>query len=123
VIQAPEDVANLVMNEMKYLEREHFRAIFLNTKNYVIGIDTISIGFLDSSLIHPREIFRNAIRHCAADIILLHNHPSGNPTPSKEDIEVTARLVESGNLLGIQILDHIIIGDGKFVSLKSKGLI
>ena len=110
------------MNEMRYLDREHFRAILLNTKNHVLRVETIGIGTLNSTAVHPREVFKLAVKYSAAAIILVHNHPSGDPTLSRDDLEVTKRLVEVGKVLGIDILDHIIIGDGKFVSLKEKGL-
>lgn len=122
IIRGAEDVASLVMAEMRYLDREYFRTVLLNTKNHVLRIDTISIGTLNASMVHPRELFKVAIRNSAAAVILLHNHPSGDPTPSREDIQLTQRLVEAGELLGITVLDHIIIGDGIFISLKAKGL-
>jgi DNA repair protein RadC len=120
-IRSPKDAADYMMDSLRYLHQEHFVCLFLNTKNQVIGQETIFIGTLNSSIVHPREVFREGIRRSAASIILLHNHPSGDPTPSKEDLEVTKRLVESGRLLGIEVLDHLIIGDGTFVSLKEKG--
>lgn len=120
-ISSPQDVANLMMDGMRYLHQEHFVTLYLNTKNQVIGQETIFVGTLNSSLVHPREVFREGIRKSAASIILLHNHPSGDPSPSKEDLDVTQRLVESGRLLGIEVLDHVVIGDGIFVSLKEKG--
>lgn len=123
VIRCPEDVKNLVMEEMRYLDREHFRTISLNTKNHVLAVDTVSIGSLNSSIVHPRELFKNPIKRSSAALILVHNHPSGDPTPSKEDIEVTKRLSDAGKLLGIEILDHIIIGDQKYISLKEKALL
>lgn len=123
VIRSPEDAACLVMEEMRHLDREHFRALLLNTKNQVIARDVISIGTLNSSAVHPRELFKNAIKRNAAAVILVHNHPSGDPTPSREDLEVTMRLVEAGRIIGIEVLDHLIIGDNKFASLKAKGLI
>ncbi|MGI6647721.1 MAG: RadC family protein [Bacillota bacterium] len=123
VIKCPEDVAHLVMEEMRFLDREHFRALCLNTKNQVLGVETISIGSLSSSLVHPRELFKTAIGKSAANLILVHNHPSGDPTPSREDIEVTRRLVEVGKLIGIEVLDHVVIGDTRFVSLKEQALI
>lgn len=123
IIRSPQDVANLVMNEMRHLDREHFRVMLLNTKNHVIRIDTISIGTLNSSAVHPRELFKSAVKHSTASIILLHNHPSGDPAPSPEDIEITNRLAEVGNLLGISVLDHVVLGDGRFISFKEKGLI
>lgn len=120
-ISSPKDVADLMMDSLRYLHQEHFIVLFLNTKNQVIGQETIFIGTLNSSLVHPREVFREGIRISAASIILVHNHPSGDPQPSKEDRDVTQRLVECGRLLGIEVLDHIIIGDGIYVSLKEKG--
>jgi len=110
------------MEEMRNLDREHFRALLLNVKNQVIGREIISIGTLNSSAVHPRELFRNAIKRSAAALILAHNHPSGDPAPSREDIEVTRRLLEAGHIIGIEILDHLIIGDNKFTSFKAKGL-
>jgi len=97
--------------------------LYLNTRNQVVKKDLdVSIGSLNASIVHPRETFKRAISHSAAAIILVHNHPSGDPTPSKEDIALTARMVEAGTLLGITVFDHLIIGDGVFVSLKEKGL-
>ncbi|HDR6242880.1 TPA: DNA repair protein RadC [Bacillus cereus] len=99
----------------------NFICLYLNTKNQVIHRQTIFIGSLNTSIVHPREVFKEAFRRAAASIICLHNHPSGDPTPSREDIAVTKRLVECGQIIGIEVLDHIIIGDHKFVSLKEKG--
>jgi DNA repair protein RadC len=121
VIRGPEDVAGLLMDEMRGLDREHFRAIYLNTKNRVLRIETISIGSLNASIIHPREILKPAIGASAAGIILVHNHPTGIPTPSTEDVEFTRRFAACGEILGIELLDHVIIGDGRFVSLKERG--
>lgn len=121
MIKTPEDAAGLVMEEMRHLDREHFRALLLNAKNQVIGQEIISIGTLNSSAVHPRELFKNAIKRSAAAIILIHNHPSGDPSPSREDLEVTRRLIEVGHIIGIEILDHLIIGDNRFSSLKAKG--
>lgn len=123
VIRSPEDAAGLVMEEMRHLDREHFRAILLNTKNQVVTVDNVSVGTLNSSTVHPRELFRNAIKRSAAALILLHNHPSGDPAPSREDIDITERLVQAGKIVGIEVLDHVIIGDNKFTSLKAEGLI
>lgn len=123
VIKTPDDAAALVMEEMRHFDREHFRAILLNTKNQVIGTDKVSVGTLNSSVVHPRELFRNAIKRGAASVILLHNHPSGDPTPSREDKDITHRVMEAGKIIGIEVLDHIIIGDNKFISLKAHGLI
>lgn len=122
-IRSPEDAANYVMNEMRFLSQEHFVCLYLNTKNQVLSKQTIFIGSLNASIVHPREVYKEAFRQSAASIICLHNHPSGDPTPSKEDIDVTKRLTECGKIIGIDILDHIIIGEKKFVSLKEKGYI
>ena len=121
VIQCPQDVAHIVMEEMRFLDREHFRVMSLSTKNHVLGISPISVGSLNSSLVHPRECFKEAIRRNSNSIILLHNHPSGDPTPSPEDIEITVRLADGGKILGIEVLDHVIIGDKRFTSLKELG--
>ncbi|MCM3692257.1 RadC family protein [Neobacillus niacini] len=121
VIRSPEDGANYVMNDMRFLSQEHFVCLYLNTKNQVLHKQTIFIGSLNASIVHPREVFREALKRSAASIICLHNHPSGDPAPSREDIEVTKRLVECGKMLGIDVLDHLIIGENKFVSLKEKG--
>mgnify|MGYP001946399917 FL=1 len=106
---------------MRFLNQEHFVCLYLNTKNQVIHKQTVFIGSLNASIVHQREVFREAFRRSAASIICIHNHPSGDPTPSREDIEVTRRLKECGRMIGIEILDHIIIGDKRFVSLKEKG--
>jgi len=111
------------MEEMRCLDREYFRVLLLNTKNHVLKMETVSIGTLNCSAVHPREVFKPAIRNSAAAIILVHNHPSGDATPSRNDAEVTQRLSEAGKLLGIEILDHLVIGDGLFTSFKDKGLI
>lgn len=121
IVRSPEDGANYVMEEMRTLSQEHFVVLFLNTKNQVMHQQTIFIGSLNASIVHPREVFREAVKRSAASIICAHNHPSGDPTPSQEDIHVTRRLVESGKMIGIELLDHLIIGDRKFVSLKEKG--
>ncbi|MGX6442923.1 RadC family protein [Neobacillus sp. K501] len=123
VIRSPEDGANYVMNDMRFLSQEHFVCLYLNTKNQVLHKQTIFIGSLNASIVHPREVFREALKRSAASIICLHNHPSGDPAPSREDIEVTKRLVECGKMLGIELLDHLIIGENKFVSLKEKGYV
>lgn len=122
-ITSPEDVFNYMMEEMRYLEQEEFRIILLNIKNKVLGVETVFRGGLNSSIVHPREIFRLALRRSAASLILLHNHPSGDPTPSAEDISVTRRLVEAGEIMGVNILDHIIMGEGRFLSFREKGLL
>ncbi|MED3711229.1 DNA repair protein RadC [Peribacillus frigoritolerans] len=121
VIRSPEDGANYCMEEMRFLSQEHFVCLYLNTKNQVLQKTTIFIGSLNASIVHPREVFKEAFKRSAASIICLHNHPSGDPSPSREDIEVTKRLVECGRIIGIEVLDHIIIGEHKYVSLKEKG--
>ncbi|WML47383.1 DNA repair protein RadC [Neobacillus sp. PS3-34] len=121
VIRSPEDGAKYVMNDMRFLSQEHFVCLYLNTKNQVLHKQTIFIGSLNASIVHPREVFKEAFRRSAASIICIHNHPSGDPAPSKEDIEVTKRLAECGKIIGIELLDHLIIGENKFVSLKEKG--
>jgi len=121
IVRTPFDAAQYVMEDLRYQKKEFFVALFLNTKNHITGKEILSIGTLNASLVHPREVFRAAIRHSSASIICLHNHPSGDPTPSTEDITITKRLVEAGNLIGIDVLDHIIIGDGRYISLKEQG--
>ncbi|OMP67544.1 RadC family protein [Domibacillus epiphyticus] len=121
MIRSPEDAANYMMEEMRFLSQEHFVCLYLNTKNQVMHKQTLFIGSLNASIVHPREVFKEAFRRSAASIVCLHNHPSGDPSPSREDIDVTKRLVECGKILGIDVLDHLIIGEKKFVSLKEKG--
>jgi len=123
VIRSPEDASALFMSDFQGLDKEHFRAVLLNTKNCVLKSVEISVGSLDSSLVHPRECFKPAVAASAASIILLHNHPSGDPEPSADDIAITKRLKEAGKTLGIDVLDHIIFGQGTFVSLKEKGVL
>lgn len=120
-IRSPQDAASFLMPEMSSLNQEHFVTLFLNTKNQVIHKQTIFIGSLNSSIVHPREIFREAVKRSAASIICAHNHPSGIATPSPEDIDVTKRIQEAGYIIGIDLIDHIIIGDHQFISLKEKG--
>lgn len=120
-IRSPQDVASLLTEELRYLQKEHFVCLFLNTKNHVIGQETLSMGSLNASIVHPREVFRAAIKRSSASIVCAHNHPSGDPTPSPEDIELTRRLAEAGGIIGIEVLDHIVIGDRGFVSLKELG--
>ncbi|EOR25491.1 hypothetical protein A499_05011 [Niallia nealsonii AAU1] len=122
-IRSPEDAAKYMMNEMKFLSQEHFICLYLNTKNQVMHKQVVFIGSLNASIVHPREVFKEAFRRSAASIICLHNHPSGDPSPSREDIEVTKRLVECGKIIGIDLLDHIIMGENKFISLKEKGYV
>lgn len=121
-ITSPRDVYNLLCPTLRDEKREHFIALLLDTKNGVLRQHTVSVGDLSSSLVHPREVFVEAIRRSAASLIVAHNHPSGDPTPSPEDAAVTRRLQEAGELLGIDLLDHIVLGDNRWISLKEKGL-
>ena len=121
-IKAPTDVVSFVRNRLKDKKREYFLAVLLDTRGQVIKTSEISIGSLDSSIVHPREVYKEAIAASAASVVFVHNHPSGDPTPSEIDIGLNKRLVEAGELLGIEVLDHIIIGNPDYVSLKSKGL-
>jgi DNA repair protein RadC len=120
IIRSPEDVKD-VLQDLKYLDREHFVTIYLNAKNHMIGRETISVGSLDASIAHPREIFKGAIRRGAANVIFAHNHPSGIPDPSPEDIMITQRLAEVGIIVGIEVMDHIIIGGDKYYSFQEHG--
>src|SRR5690625_1852494 len=137
IIRSPEDAADYVMQDMRNLNQEHLVALFLNTKNEIIDRKTIFIGSLNASIVHPRELYREAIKRSSASLIVCHNHPSGSPDPSQEDIHVTRRLAESGEsvrnmhvrrwlaecgkIVGIELLEHLVIGDQEFVSLKEKG--
>ena len=123
VIKSAKDIAKLFIPEMGGLEKEHFRGIYLNSRKKIIKQETIFVGSLNESVVHPREIFKIALDENAAAIILLHNHPSGDPSPSSFDVEITKELIKAGELLGIQVLDHIIIGGKKYVSLKEKDII
>ncbi len=111
------------MEQLRYQDREHFLALFLDTRNRVITQKTISVGSLQANVVHPREVFKEAVSRSSAALIVLHNHPSGDPAPSQEDRAITARLKEAGGLMGIPLLDHIIIGAGKFISLKEQGIL
>ena len=121
VVQSPQDASDLVMEELRYLDREVMRLLILDTKHQVIATPIVSVGTLNASMVHPREIFKDCIRRSAAAVIVVHNHPSGDPSPSSDDIQVTKRLRRAGEILGIDVLDHIIIGDNRFVSLKEEG--
>lgn len=120
-LRSPQDVADLLMEELRFLNQEHFIVLFLNTKNRLIGKETMSIGSLNATVVHPREVYRAAISRSAASIICAHNHPSGDPQPSREDVLLTRRLSEAGQLIGIDLLDHIVIGEHRFSSLKEQG--
>jgi DNA repair protein RadC len=122
-IHSPQDVANLLMPELRDLKKEVLKSLLLDSKNRVMKILTVSIGILDSSLVHPREVFKDAILASSAALIVAHNHPSGDPTPSAEDKRVTQRLSEVGQIIGIELLDHVVIGDNRWVSLKERGML
>ena len=122
-IKSPVEVCALLMEEMRHLKKVVFKIILLNTKNNIIKQITVSIGSLNSSIVHPREVFSEAVKAGCSGVLFAHNHPSGDPEPSREDIETTRRLVNAGNILGIKVLDHVIIGDGKYISFKEQGLI
>ncbi len=122
-VTSPQDVSSLVMEDMRYYKKEYFKIILLDTKNKVLDIKTISIGSLNSSIVHPREVFLEAVVKSSASIILLHNHPSGEVQPSREDINITNRLIKAGEIMGIKVLDHIIIGDGTYLSFKEENII
>lgn len=121
-IQSPEQAAELVMYEMGALKQEHLRVLLLDTRNQLIRITEVYQGSLNTSLIRIGEVFRDAVRENAASVIVAHNHPSGDPEPSPEDVAVTRAMIDAGRLLDIEVLDHLVIGTGRFVSLKSKGL-
>ncbi len=121
LINSPRDIGNLLMEEMRHLEQEHFRVVHLGVKNQVLGVDLVSVGTVGSSLVHPREVFKHSIRKNATGVILVHNHPSGDPSPSREDFEVTRRIAEAGRILGIEVVDHIVIGDRRYSSLREQG--
>lgn len=121
VIHSPEDVYRRIYPGLRGQKKEKFIELCLDTKNQVIKEDIISIGSLNANIVHPREVFKTALAESAAHIIVAHNHPSGDPSPSKEDIEITKKLVETGKIMGIEVLDHIIIGDGRHFSMKEAG--
>jgi DNA repair protein RadC len=121
-VRSPADAAQLLMAEMSLLEQEHLRLVLLDSKNHVLSIPTVYVGSLNTSLIRVGELFRYALKENCAALIVAHNHPSGDPTPSPEDVLVTGKIVEAGQLLDIEVLDHLIIGHGRFLSLKERGL-
>lgn len=120
-LAGPRDVYALMHERLKHADREHIYALLLNTKNMLISAELVSIGSLSASIIHPREVLKPAIVASAASIILVHNHPTGDPTPSAEDVAFTKRFAKCGTLIGIELLDHIVIGNGHFYSLKEHG--
>jgi DNA repair protein RadC len=122
VVETPEAVARLVEGRLGGKKKEHFLALLLDTRNQLIKMAEISVGSLDASIVHPREVYKEAIAASAASVIFVHNHPSGDPTASEDDIKLTKGLAEAGEIIGIEVLDHIIIGDKKYLSLKREGL-
>jgi DNA repair protein RadC len=120
-LTSPDKVAKACVDYLGNYDREHFIVILLNTKARIIGVNTVSIGSLNASIVHPREVFKPAVILGAASVILVHNHPSGDPSPSQEDLEVTKRLADAGRILGITVLDHLIIGDNCYFSFKERG--
>lgn len=121
-IQSTEDVVTLVMPHMMYLKQEEFRVVILDSKHRVIKIERVSVGSLDAAYVHPRDVFRPAVKHNAASVILVHNHPSGDPAPSEQDVLLTRELCMGGNILGIDVIDHVIVGYNDYVSLKHRDL-
>ncbi len=122
LVKTPDDVAALVRGRLKGKKKEYFLVLLLDTRNRLIKVSEISVGSLDTSIVHPREVFKEAISASAASVIFVHNHPSGDSTASEDDIGLTKRLAEAGEIMGIDVLDHIIIGDKQHLSLKGKGL-
>lgn len=120
-IRMPRDIYDLLKGSFQDLDREHFKVIHLNIRNQVLKVETTAIGILSSSPVHPREVFKEAIKMSSAAVILAHNHPSGDPTPSQDDLALTSRLRNAGELLGIPVIDHVIFGDTRYVSLKERG--
>lgn len=123
IVRSPGDVFELLETEFRHLQNEHFVCLFLNTKNHLIFKEVISIGSLNSAIVHPREVFRAAIKRSSASLICAHNHPSGDPEPSIEDVSLTKRLIAAGEIIGIEVLDHVIIGGNRYHSLKEHGQI
>lgn len=122
-IKCPDDIANLFLERLRYEKKEHFKCLLINSRGEILEEHEVSIGDLNSSASHPREVFSPAVRRSAGSVAFVHNHPSGDPSPSDADIDSTRRLVEAGNLLGIPVIDHIIIGDGTYISMKGLGYI
>ncbi len=119
----PRAVFEFLAPRLAHLSREQFHVILLNAKNQVIDVECVSEGTLTASLVHPREVFKTAIRRSAHSVILAHNHPSGDPTPSREDREITRRLVQAGRVIGIEVLDHLVVGQGRYTSFRERGLL
>jgi DNA repair protein RadC len=123
VLKSPENVVAVMRSKLKGKKKEHFWVICLDTRNRLINWKPVSIGSLDTSIVHPREVFKEAVSSSAASVIFVHNHPSGDPEPSKEDVELTERLVKAGEIIGIDVLDHIIVCDKSYLSLKANNLL
>jgi len=121
-VKTPDEVVSLVRGKLRGKKKEHFLVLLLDTRGQLIKTSEISVGSLDSSIVHPREVFKEAMSVSAASVIFVHNHPSGDPEPSEDDIKLTKRLAEAGEIMGIEVLDHIIIGDKNYLSLKRQGL-
>jgi DNA repair protein RadC len=122
VIRSPQDVYALLGGEMAPLQQEHMRVLLINTRNQVLGVHEVYVGNVSSALVRPAEVFRDAVRQNSPSIIVVHNHPSGDPSPSPDDVNLTKQLVSAGQLLGIELLDHVVIGEARYASLKSLGL-
>jgi|GraSoiStandDraft_16_1057320.scaffolds.fasta_scaffold86348_4 DNA repair protein RadC len=122
IVKSPADAANLLLLEMSAHEQEHMQVLLLDTRNRVLASPTIYIGNLNTAVVRIGELFREAIRHNSAAIIVAHNHPSGDPTPSPEDVRVTEQIVQAGKMLDVDVLDHLVIGGQRYVSLKERGL-
>lgn len=122
-VRTPQDLVPVVRDAVGREKREHFIIAMLNTRHLVYRLYVVSIGSLNASIVHPREVFREAIRHAASSIILSHVHPSRDPSPSEDDIEITSRLKQVGELVGIEVLDHVIVGGRKFFSFREAGLL
>jgi DNA repair protein RadC len=124
LVSTPEDVVALCATQLRGLDREHFWALALSTKNRLLRMVEVSVGSLNASIVHPRELFKEAVRISAASIVVVHNHPSGDPTPSGADLQLTRRLAKAGEVLGIELLDHIVIGDGgAHTSMRHMGVL
>ena len=117
-VEGPEDVARYVIPSLRFEQKEHFLAMFLDVRNRILALSTISVGSLTSSIAHPREVFREAIRYSAAGVILVHNHPSGDPAPSREDIQLTKQMMKAGEIMGIPVLDHVVVAGDNYLSIK-----
>lgn len=120
-VDSPESIVDIFMEELRYLKKEIVKVLLLDTKGSIVGDVFLSEGSLNSSIVHPRELFREAIIRSANKVVLIHNHPTGDPTPSEQDIRLTQRIADAGQIMGIELIDHIIIGDGEYSSLKRMG--